>query len=236
MGTEITRRHFVKGTGIIVAGTAVSSIAILDACATDTSDGGDNNNGGGNGTGDGTTTIPDVFLFFNAAEAETIKSAFGRLIPGDTQDPGAVEAKAYVYLDRALLGYYQNLQQSYKRGIAAMDSYSQSQYSNDFASLSESQQDAVLSSMQDGSATGFYAPGASQFFSMLLKHVGEGMFCDPVYGGNNNLVGWKLIGYPGAQHTYANSDMVVGADQAGKETMTLTDLQQVEKPLPDSGF
>jgi len=30
----------------------------------------------------------------------------------------------------------------------------------------------------------------------------EGMFADPVYGGNRNMAGWKMIGYPGARYDY----------------------------------
>ena len=34
---------------------------------------------------------------------------------------------------------------------------------------------------------------------MLLNDTNEGMFADPIYGGNRDFAGWKLIGYPGAQ-------------------------------------
>ena len=206
---SLSRRDFIRGASLVAGGLAIGSVI---------------------------PATPEVFLFFNSVEAAAIKAAFGRLIPGDTQDPGAIEAKAYIYIDRALTGYYQSLQQSYKRGIAAMNAYAESQYSASFSQLTASQQDSVLNDMQADTATGFYAPGASQFFGMLLKHVGEGMFCDPAYGGNQDLAGWKLIGYPGAQHTYSNSDMAIGTDQANKEIMTLADIESMAMPLPDSGF
>lgn len=178
----------------------------------------------------------ETFLFFNSVEADTVKAAFGRLVPGDAQDPGAIEAGAHIYIDRALLGNYQGLQQTYKRGLMAMNAYSQSQHGNMFSALTASQQDEILSDMQGGQAEGFYAPGSAEFFNLLLTHVGEGMFCDPVYGGNRGLVGWKLIGYPGSVHSYGESDMVIGADQANKPTLTLSELEGLPSPLPDSGF
>jgi len=46
--------------------------------------------------------------------------------------------------------------------------------------------------------------GATSFFNLLLSHTIAGFFADPVYSGNQNMIGWKLIGFPGAQLSYAN--------------------------------
>ena len=35
------------------------------------------------------------------------------------------------------------------------------------------------------------------FWGMVYQTVMEGMFSDPIYGGNRNKAGWKLIGFPG---------------------------------------
>ncbi len=40
------------------------------------------------------------------------------------------------------------------------------------------------------------------FFEMLLKNTQEGFFADPVHGGNRDMVGWKMIGFPGARYDY----------------------------------
>ena len=40
------------------------------------------------------------------------------------------------------------------------------------------------------------------FFELLLQNTREGFFADPVYGGNRNMVGWKMIGYPGSRYDY----------------------------------
>ena len=40
------------------------------------------------------------------------------------------------------------------------------------------------------------------FFQALLAITIEGYFCDPVYGGNKDMVSWKLIGFPGAYANY----------------------------------
>jgi gluconate 2-dehydrogenase gamma chain len=61
--------------------------------------------------------------------------------------------------------------------------------------------------MDEDSATGFDGPSARAFFTRLRNDTIEGMFGDPMYGGNRDLVGWKLIGFPGAQRLYTPDDI-----------------------------
>jgi len=35
------------------------------------------------------------------------------------------------------------------------------------------------------------------FWSILYQTVMQGMFADPIYGGNRDKAGWKMIGFPG---------------------------------------
>ncbi|APV43759.1 gluconate 2-dehydrogenase gamma chain [Dehalogenimonas formicexedens] len=231
----VSRRYFVKGAGIIAGGFAVGSMALAQACTSNSP----TTTPPGTTTPPPTTTTPPVvetFLFFNAVEAATVKAAFGRLLPGSASDPGAVEAGAHIYVDRALNGAYANLGMAYHRGLTAMNAYSQSKFTKNFGDLTTTQQDSVLTDMQGGTATGFYAPGSGEFFSLLLKHMTEGTFCDPLYGGNQNLVGWKMIGYPGSQAAYTDAEMAIGFDQASKKILTLADIESIVMPLPSSGF
>ena len=43
---------------------------------------------------------------------------------------------------------------------------------------------------------------SKSFFEMLLQNTIEGFFSDPIYGGNRDMIGWKLIGFPGAHYDY----------------------------------
>jgi gluconate 2-dehydrogenase gamma chain len=99
-------------------------------------------------------------------------------------------------------------QEMYQRGIGFVDAYAQSKYQKDFIDLSAEQQDAVLTDMEADQATGFDGPSARAFFTQLRNDTIEGMFSDPMYGGNRDLVGWKLIGYPGASINYTPDDML----------------------------
>ena len=40
------------------------------------------------------------------------------------------------------------------------------------------------------------------FFELLLQNTQEGFFADPVYGGNRDMAGWKMIGFPGTRYDY----------------------------------
>jgi gluconate 2-dehydrogenase gamma chain len=146
--------------------------------------------------------------FFTRQEAEIIQAAAARIIPTDESGPGANEAGVVVYIDRQLAsGYgtdkyrytkgpwveadekifgYQGKdtpQDTYRAGIALLG--------KNFAGLSPQEQDQCLENIEH-----------TRFFQMFREHCIEGMMCDPMHRGNQNMVGWKLIGYPGPQLSY----------------------------------
>lgn len=179
----------------------------------------------------------DTLIFFSKSDNALVKAIFGRLIPGSPEDPGAVEAGAHVYIDHALAGYYRSQGTTYRRGLTAVNSYSRSKYQKDFVELKSSEQDSVLTDMQKGAATGFDSPGAAEFFNTLFLHVREGTFCDPAYHGNQNLVGWKMIGFDGAQVAHFDSHMEVGADQSKRTPiLTLAEMEEFNFPAPENGY
>jgi gluconate 2-dehydrogenase gamma chain len=123
-----------------------------------------------------------------------------------------------------------SMQDRYRLGISGMDSYAQQVFGKSFAILTPDQQDQVLKDMDAGKPDTFDgasiqnvstqpAPsgvelagrhpsdanltlGAKAFFDLLRSHVVAGFFADPVHGGNRDMIGWKLIGFPGAQMSY----------------------------------
>lgn len=98
-------------------------------------------------------------------------------------------------------------QEIYRRGLGFVDAYAATLFQKDFVDLTTDQQDQILTDMDEGNATGFAGPSGKAFFTQLRNDTIEGMFGDPMYGGNIDLVGWKLIGYPGAQRSYAPTDI-----------------------------
>lgn len=161
--------------------------------------------------------------WFTPEEYAFVAAAVGRLIPKDDRGPGAVEAGVPEFIDRQMntpwgtgsnwymqgpfhpdsikeLGYQLPLvpQQLYRLGIADTDEAAKAQYGKVFAQLDASQQDALLQAMEAGKVEFKQVPAAT-FFTYLLQNTREGFFCDPVHGGNQNMVGWKLVGFPGAR-------------------------------------
>jgi gluconate 2-dehydrogenase gamma chain len=153
-----------------------------------------------------TTAAREPLENLTATEADLLDAIVARLIPTDANGPGATEARAAHYIDRALGGALASSRQAYTSGLAALDRYSHSSRGKAFTELSATDQDSVLIDVETGAATGFTGSSA-QFFALVLNHTHQGTFGDPYYGGNANFIGWDLIGYPGIR------TMVTAADQ-----------------------
>jgi gluconate 2-dehydrogenase gamma chain len=145
---------------------------------------------------------PNVFA---AKERKTLQAMVSRLIPSDENGPGAIEAGCVRYIELALAGAYRSSKDTYKSGLAALDSDARIIAGTYFASIPPAEQDKILTAFeQNTSAAGFKESAA--FFELVLAHTWEGMFGDPSYGGNTNFVGWDLIGYPGPR-LYVSPEM-----------------------------
>ena len=134
----------------------------------------------------------------SAGEADTLEAIVARLIPADANGPGAAEAGAARYIDRALGGALASSRPAYADGLAAVESFARASKGTPFVKLSPADQDALLTEMERNAAPGF-SPNSAAFFDLLRIHTIQGMFCDPYYGGNANFAGWDLLGYPGVR-------------------------------------
>jgi gluconate 2-dehydrogenase gamma chain len=176
-----------------------------------------------------------AFMFFNENEARTVEAIAERVFPGDPSGGGARDAAVIVYIDRALAGYGKNLHRLYRRGLGELDQYTSSHYTGrDFVQLTDTEQDEVLGQMEkwgesvmsDGKESRSAKEALlGEFFGAVRLHTIEGMFCDPMYGGNRNAIGWKLIGFPGAQWGYSAEQMRLGFDATTIPVKTLADLR-----------
>lgn len=153
------------------------------------------------------------FETLTAGEGATLQAVVARLIPADEHGPGALEAGAATYVDRALADPLAGSLETYRNGLAALDRYAQSARGARFAALEPSAQDALLRDLEADAAPGF-GPGPAAFFNLVLEHAIQGTFSDPAHGGNVDFIGWRLIGYPGVR------------------TMVTPDLQRVDRMPP----
>ena len=124
-----------------------------------------------------------------AEEAALLTAIVARLIPADANGPGAVEAGAVAYIDRALAGCLASSREAYRRGLAALERYARSSRGKPFRDLAPIDQDSLLIDVETGAATGSGAGfdgSSAAFFAMLRAHTWQGTFGDPYYGGNRD--------------------------------------------------
>lgn len=136
-----------------------------------------------------------------AHEADLLDRIAELMIPSD-DGPGATEAMAVRYIDRALAGALTDQREAYRVGLEALERYARQTRGAPFLQLSETRQISLLIDVESGTATGAnvgFAGSSAQFFALMRGHVMQGTFGDPYYGGNANFVGWDLLGYPGVR-------------------------------------
>ncbi len=173
-----------------------------------------------------TPVRPGPWQYFTLDEATAVEAIADRIVPPDPQTPGGKAAGCGVYLDRQLAGPYgQNggqyragpfqkgtktqgpqgpdtTAETYRKGLAALDRYCRDKFGGkNFAALSDADKDALLEGL-DKETIKFDGADAKIFFEQILKDTQQGFFADPIYGGNRDLVAWKMIGFPGARYNY----------------------------------
>jgi gluconate 2-dehydrogenase gamma chain len=202
----ISRRDVLKRVGIAGAVAAVPVDAIAQATR-------------------------EPFETLTAAEGATLEAIVARLIPTDANGPGANEARAARYIDRALGGFLAPFLVVYRGGLSGIESYSTAVKGKPFTQLSAQDQDAVLTDMESNTAKGF--PAAAPFFNVVLSHTIQGTFCDPFYGGNANFVGWDLLGYPGIRLTATANDQRMDVSPAPTH-MSAYDFSMFARKKPNA--
>ena len=146
--------------------------------------------------------VPHRFNVLAQDEAETLELIADRIFP-KTDTPGAVEIGAINYIDIALGGDYAALLPLYRRGIRAVNRHARAKFGGPFRSLSDELRDTVLTAFEQGLIIEF--KNAAEFFETVRCHVLEGVFCEPQYGGNKDMIGWRLVNFPGQQFGYADA-------------------------------
>lgn len=135
-------------------------------------------------------------------EADLLDRIAELLVPSDEHGPGATEAMAVRYIDRALASALAEQRDAYTVGLAALERYAKQTRGAAFLQLTETRQISLLIDVESGTATGAnvgFAGSSAQFFALVRGHVMQGTFGDPHYGGNAGFVGWDLLGYPGVR-------------------------------------
>jgi len=163
--------------------------------------------------------------FFSADEAAAVEAIVARLIPADDLSISGKDAGCAVFIDRQLAGEYGTFdrlymqgpfapgtpmqgdqsalvpRERYRLGLAGLAAYTQKTFQKVFGALSPEEQDKVLTGIEKGDIALDGIDG-KLFFQQILSNTMEGFFADPIYGGNREMVSWKMIGFPGARYDY----------------------------------
>lgn len=166
-----------------------------------------------------------ALMYFTQDQFQTAEAAAERLFPVDDLGPGAKELGVAFFIDHQMASAYgtnardymsppfhigeayQGYQLTFKRqelvalGLQALDDYAQSKYQKKFTKLAPEEQDAVLTAFEANEVDLKGVPAAT-FFNMFRSLTMEGVYSDPLYGGNKNMGGWKMRNYPGNQMSY----------------------------------
>jgi gluconate 2-dehydrogenase gamma chain len=166
------------------------------------------------------------WVYFTPDEGRTIEALADQIIPPDPATPGGKDAGCAVYLDRQLAGPYGRQEglyvrppfmkgmknqghqsekgpaQEYREFLAALDKASKSKFDGKpFFELSTEDQHRFLKDIE-GENVKLDGVDGKAFFAQVVKDVQMGFFADPLYGGNRDMVAWKMIGFPGARYNY----------------------------------
>jgi gluconate 2-dehydrogenase gamma chain len=192
----LTRRELLKRAGLAGAAAAMVPAGTAPPASAEST----------TAVGQAPRVAREPLEALTAAEADVLDAVCARLIPTDDNGPGAAEARAARYIDRALAGFLAPNRQEYAAGLAAIDRHAVRLHGMPFAKLSATDQDATLRDIESGKAEGL----PSNFFTLVRTHTIQGTFCDPFYGGNANFVGWDLLGYPGVRTIVTPDDQRLG--------------------------
>ena len=208
------RRYLLAGTAILLAGTARAAIIKGELPWRP-------NTGGPPAPVD-----PAGLQFLMPEEAAVLGVLADRIIPADSLSPGGRDMGCVVFIDRQLAGPFGRAeglymrppfadplptqgQQSpltpaarYRAGLAGLARHVRLAFAGrELSELPDADVDALLSGMESG-VIQFPDTSARAFFDLVLTNMKEGFLSDPVYGGNRNMAGWAMLGFPGARYDY----------------------------------
>jgi gluconate 2-dehydrogenase gamma chain len=120
------------------------------------------------------------------AQAEVVSALTSRILPAVDGRPGAREAGALFFIDRALATFNAAQRPLYTEGIADLNRRAQMKVAGvaSFAALTAAQQDEVIHDIE-----------VTPFFQALRIDTIVGTFALPSWGGNRDYMGWHLLGF-----------------------------------------
>jgi gluconate 2-dehydrogenase gamma chain len=209
---ELDRRDFIKGAvvGSAAAAGATTAITPIDIAQAEPAP-----------VTPAAAPQAAGYEFLNLDEAAFIEALVDHMIPADEISPKGTDLGVNIYIDRALAGSWgkgdrlymqgpwkqgapsQGYQlpltpaQLYRAGIEATNAHCRKAYGRSFDRIETAQREEVLVGLSTGKIKFDSGLPVRTFWTTLYQTVVEGIYSDPIYGGNRNKAGWAIIGFPG---------------------------------------
>jgi gluconate 2-dehydrogenase gamma chain len=220
--TRVDRRGFMAGAGVLgaVSVNGLAPIMPADAQTNPTSSA---------PPLPAAAPAPVVYAWLKPNEIAFVEALVDHMIPRDELTGSGTEIGIATYIDRALAsswgkgdrlyrqgpwakgtpnqGYQLPLTPAelYSAGMHGSDVYCRKTFGKDFAGCTAEQKETFLKDLSGGKITLDGGIPGREFFNMFFENVREGLFADPIYGGNKDKVGWKMIGHPGVAANHAEN-------------------------------
>jgi gluconate 2-dehydrogenase gamma chain len=168
---------------------------------------------------------PAGYEWLRPGEQVFVEALVNHMCPADKNSPNGVDMGLNIFFDRALAGAWGQGDRLYlqgpfgrgtptqgyqlgmtpaalfRAGTEGLAQYCQSTHGKGFDALPAEMKEALLKDLQAGKVELPNGVPSRTYFAQLLQMFYEGMFADPIYGGNRDKMAWKMIGYPGVNTT-----------------------------------
>ncbi|SDI64335.1 gluconate 2-dehydrogenase subunit 3 family protein [Natribacillus halophilus] len=240
----ISRRTFIKNTGLVTGGIVGGGL-LGGIIGNQWQTGTQTETGGATDEEDDTNDFDEARMFFSRdMDFNVLSAATERIFPEDDNGPGAIALGAPYFIDKQLAGQWGVNAKEYMRGpfqegepeqgyqsamtrgeiftqgVRRINDVSDEQFDENFDDLEEEQQNEILSAF-DNDEVDMDGVSSTLFFSLLRQATIEGVYSDPLYGGNRNMDGWRMKEYPGAQPAYI--DVIESEEFVEMEPLSLRD-------------
>ena len=209
---RVGRREFLTGAGVGAASASMHALATVTSAEAQTA---------AQAAVPTPPSEPAGYTYLKPREAAFVEALVDHMIPKDELTGSGTEIGIATYIDRALAGSWgkgdrlykegpwqrgtpnQGYQlpmtpaQLYRAGIEGSNAYCRKTFGKDFDRCTADQKEAFLKDLAAGKITLDGGLPGRAFFAVFYENVMEGMFADPIYGGNKDKAGWKMIGFPG---------------------------------------
>ena len=179
-------------------------------------------------------SVPSASLVLTARQQSTAQALFATLFPPDASQPGATEIGVLDYVERQLAADDQGLQGQYQRGLDFLEEAAQGMFQRSFAHCSQGEQQKLVRLLDKGQLDVSPAHRQREFMDLVIAHMQEGLFADPLHGGNRDKQGWKFLRHPGVWLENSPAEMMseVPEDKGGRY-QSIADLGDFIQDRPD---